>query len=1084
MYRWLSGAIMISVGIVLLLPLLAQDKKQPSNAVEQAIEAKNYKQADSLLGIILPAFVTARNWDTIIYFLPLNGETGNALYGADHAVANSFSLIHHLKAGDAKPTILVKAYRAAAEFFANIGQSQHGYYASDTALLYTLQHAEHTQSDIAQCRYNLGVYAQRLGNISLSLSHHRVAMDIRLADKTTDPEDLYRSGNAMGALMWYASKFDSATIYYTMALDALERMPASDMNKYYRTGNIQNNLAGLYSNEGKTSMAIASMEKAIFCFQQFIASKNAGDKKQSATEGLYEAIDNLAGIYKEIGDYNKAGRMLRYAYQGKQQALDPAHSGIFISQVLLGQYFYAVHKYDSATIMLNKALKNMGAADGDYLLWQADAYYTQALIYENFKQYDKAAAAYDKAESCNEKAYQGQYDHAYMDFLRNAALFYAEQGNYAMAMSKANKVYKYLVEVGESHSLMGFYQLLNIATISQLTGRNKDALSYCEKAMEIVQANLANGSSLLDSIKMQVFIPKAILIEAKARYALQSKKDTAFLIQVSARLKEALQTFEKRKTIIHDESSINILMADNQELFDFAKKIALELALLSGKEAHLDNLINLHESALYNRIRKRLNKQRAISFSGIPDSVYKEENILKQSLAASLQDVTKPRSELMNDYLKASDNWEDYLEDLRHQYPQYYDMRYADIYKPAHEVQATLPNSTTVVRYFFVDTTLMALVMDSQIKHLVTIHSQDLATKLDNVLGYTASESTQLKSLNELYRMLWAPLKPYVANRRVIIIPDGILYNLSFEMLTPELLGSYLQLAKGSLLTKHIFSYHYSLLMMGQNTMATGKRPNYVAFAPGFSDDLKAQYLTGNSDPVKLDYDYLKLLPQPAIYKLANQAKELLGGKVFASQASTKASFIANAGSYKIVHVATHAAYDNVHPENSGLIFAKNPLPPSDSNFLSQSDIYQYNIPSELLILTACESGRPGYQDGEGMVSLAHAFNYAGSNRILTALWEIDEQSSSQITGHFLKNLKDGMLTDVALQQAKLVYLDESRGRVLAPAYWAGLIMLGEPDIIRLEKSSWLIPPLGIAFLIAFFLAIFLWLLRKRRKID
>ncbi len=1081
MGRRVHGATFIIAGLALLFPLPAQVNKPPLPPVEQAIEAKNFQRADSLLRKLLPAFIGSGNWDTVAYFIPLSGETANALHGAGEAAKHVFSIIHAMKTAKSTPVALVKAYRAAAEFFSNTGQSQSGYNASDSALIYALQNSAHTQSDIAQCQYNLGVYAHRLGNIALSLSHHRKAMYIRLADKNTDPEDIYRSGNAMGSLMWYASKFDSATLYYSKALEALDRMPPTDINKYYRTGNIQNNLAGLYSNEGKTTEAIGAMEKTIYCFQQYLASKDASEKKQSATEGLYEAIDNLAGIYKEIGELHKAGRLLQYSYLGKQQALDSAHSGIFISQVLLGQYHYAIHQYDSATFFLDEALKKMEGADGDYLLWQADAYYTCALIYDNGKQYEKAGLAYAEAENCNEKAYQGQYDHAYMDFLRNASLFYAQQGRYDKAIARANKVYNYLVEVGESNGLMGFYQLLNIAEINQVTGRNKEAIMYCQKAMAVVKARLTEGITLLDSVKMEVFVPKAILIETKAGYSLQLKRDTAFLEKLSARLNEALQTLEKRKAIINDEASINILIADNQELFDFAKKIALELAQLSGNALHIDNLINLHESALYNRIRSRLDKQKSASFSGIPDSVLKEETTLKQTLASSLQE-TKSRTELMNNYLQASHGWDAFLERIRNQYPLYYNMRYAAIFKPANEVQALLPDSTTVIRYFYVDTTLMALVLDGRNRQLIKINTSDLAGKLSGVLGYTAYETAQLQALHDLYKMLWAPLQPFIAYKRVIIIPDGLLYNLSFDMLTPEKLNSYRELATGSLLASHIFSYHYSLLMIGQAAATSNMTKNYVAFAPGFSDELKDQYLVSASDPVKVDYAYLKLLPQPATHKLTNSAKELLGGTVYANDASTKSSFVANAGGYKIVHVGTHAAFDNINPENSGLIFAKNPAPPDDSNFLSQGDIYKCHIPSDLLILTACESGRPGYQDGEGMVSLAHAFNYAGSNRILTALWEIDEQSSSLITGNFLQNLKAGLPTDEALQQAKLLYLKQSRGRVLAPAYWAGLIMLGEPCLVSLQQGAFRFSWVVVVGLVVAIFAGLVWGLTRRRR--
>jgi CHAT domain-containing protein len=623
--------------------------------------------------------------------------------------------------------------------------------------------------------------------------------------------------------------------------------------------------------------------------------------------------------------------------------------------------------------------------------------------------------------------------------------------------------------------------LLNIAEINYVVGKNIEAINYCKKAMTVVKNRLSIGSTLLDSIKMEVFVPKAILIETKAGYALQEKRDTAFLEKLAARLNEGLQTLEKRKAILNNEASINILMADNQELFDFAKKIALELALLSGTASHIDNLVNLHESALYTRIRSRLDKQHAVSFSGIPDSIYNEETSLKQTLATSLKE-TKPRSELMNDYLQASQQWNTYLDRIRQQYPTYYNLRYAAIFKPAHEVQALLPDSTTMIRYFFVDTTLMALVLDGRNRHLVKIPVKDLQDKLNAVLGYSNAETRQLQNLYELYNMLWAPLQPFIAHKRVTIIPDGILYNISFDLLTPERLNSYTQLATKSLLARHIFSYHYSMLMIGkQQAIVKNYKQNYVAFAPVFSDDMKAQYLAGTTDPVMVDYDYLKLLPQPATHKLANHAKDLLGGEVYANTTSTKSSFLAKAGEYKIVHVGTHAAFDNVHPENSGLIFAKNSTSPDNNNFLSQPDIYNCNIQSDLLILTACESGRPGYQDGEGMVSLAHAFNYAGSNRILTALWEIDEQSSSHITANFLRNLKSGMHTDEALQQAKLCYLQESRGRILAPAYWAGLIMLGEPDTIQLKHSSWLGAHWGIVCLIAFFLAVTYWLLAKRR---
>ncbi|HNU59279.1 MAG TPA: CHAT domain-containing protein, partial [Aquaticitalea sp.] len=119
---------------------------------------------------------------------------------------------------------------------------------------------------------------------------------------------------------------------------------------------------------------------------------------------------------------------------------------------------------------------------------------------------------------------------------------------------------------------------------------------------------------------------------------------------------------------------------------------------------------------------------------------------------------------------------------------------------------------------------------------------------------------------------------------------------------------------------------------------------------------------------------------------------------------------------------------------------------------------------------TACETGKPTYQAGEGMISLAHAFNYAGSESILTSLWKIDEQSSAKIVEQFYKHIKKGWAKDKALQQAKLDYIASAEGRTVHPQYWAGLVLIGDTAPIDLQTTEqWLYWVLaGIALLIAF----------------
>ncbi|MEI9913185.1 MAG: hypothetical protein WDO71_28225 [Bacteroidota bacterium] len=67
-------------------------------------------------------------------------------------------------------------------------------------------------------------------------------------------------------------------------------MPDNPVNKYFRPANIQNNLAALYSAEGKTTEGIKAMQSTIDNFQQFIASKDPNPKKKSATEGCLKPL--------------------------------------------------------------------------------------------------------------------------------------------------------------------------------------------------------------------------------------------------------------------------------------------------------------------------------------------------------------------------------------------------------------------------------------------------------------------------------------------------------------------------------------------------------------------------------------------------------------------------------------------------------------------------------------------------------------------------------------------------------------------------------------------------------------------------
>ncbi|RYG58070.1 MAG: tetratricopeptide repeat protein, partial [Alphaproteobacteria bacterium] len=95
----------------------------------------------------------------------------------------------------------------------------------------------------------------------------------------------------------------------------------------------------------------------------------------------------------------------------------------------MGQHYVSIHQYDLALNFLNTGLEKLHNANGDYLFWEADANYNLAMANASTNHPEKAAEFYEKAETLYDEAYGGQYDNVYMDFMRNAASFYATQNN-------------------------------------------------------------------------------------------------------------------------------------------------------------------------------------------------------------------------------------------------------------------------------------------------------------------------------------------------------------------------------------------------------------------------------------------------------------------------------------------------------------------------------------------------------------------------------------------------------------------------------------------------------------------------------
>ena len=157
-------------------------------------------------------------------------------------------------------------------------------------------------------------------------------------------------------------------------------------------------------------------------------------------------------------------------------------------------------------------------------------------------------------------------------------------------------------------------------------------------------------------------------------------------------------------------------------------------------------------------------------------------------------------------------------------------------------------------------------------------------------------------------------------------------------------------------------------------------------------------------------------------------------------------------------------------------------LNPSNENdgILHTYEIYNLELTSQLVILSACNTAQGKLVKGEGIQSLERAFQYAGSPAMISTFWTVDDASSSLLMQSFLKNIKSGEAKDEALQNAKLHYLQNARPEARSPYYWSSFKLTGNTRPLS-NSSSWFSWwALGSISLIGVLLVIF----RRRRTLP
>jgi CHAT domain-containing protein len=190
----------------------------------------------------------------------------------------------------------------------------------------------------------------------------------------------------------------------------------------------------------------------------------------------------------------------------------------------------------------------------------------------------------------------------------------------------------------------------------------------------------------------------------------------------------------------------------------------------------------------------------------------------------------------------------------------------------------------------------------------------------------------------------------------------------------------------------------------------------------------------------------------PGAVEEVERMEQQFAGDFFYKEMADEARFKQQVATqhYSVIHLAMHGLVDAQQPEYSGLLFTYS----DDKNEDDLLHAYELNLLSmqtDLVVLSACETGFGKYEHGEGVVSIGRGFMYAGAPSLLLTLWPLNDAASVHMIHAYYEALDQGLPKDVALQQTKLRYLSEAKGLSAHPFFWAPFVQLGNTAPLTIE---------------------------------
>lgn len=733
---------------------------------------------------------------------------------------------------------------------------------------------------------------------------------------------------------------------------------------------------------------------------------------------LSAIYNNRSNSHKAIGQFDEALYYIKKATQLKEQIYPENHPSLINSYISFADIQHRMGNPEESMIMTSKILQ-LGLPENDQL---ADAYDFQGRAYALKGEHKQAITSFKRSIEIYHKVY-GEKNIWIADTYRHLAETYKSIHNYEEALRQYQNA-------SQANSY-GFspVNLTDLPQFSQAIGKDGgiDLLRGTAGTWEDWYQATSNINYLLaayDSYQLAIHW----IDEESKRY----------------RRRELLLHFGEKVHSIYDQAVANAAM-----LYQITGEITYAESAFYASEKNKSWLLfrSMTDASVVTSdlIDGSYRNQEQI----LLNDIHRIENAI-QKATYNAYPSTRTIDSLRNKLFVAKEVFEELQDTIRLEFPHYYDTKYDHSVPSIIDLQNQLiEKDELLVEYHITQGGSIALfTIDKNSFDLKVVDGSDL---FELVKSYRQSmDRREWKPTMELSKKLSAllvePLNVQPQTNQVSIIPTGVLNYVPFETLPTG--GNNIEM----MINKYQMKYDFSAaLAIKKRKESHSGEAKFSAFAPYLD-------IGNNSDAPTLNGK-----------EELEQLSELITGDYFKNGSATEATFKNQSGDFSILHLATHAVANDRNPNQSYLMLSPGEEDEEDGSLYAY-ELYNMQLKTDLVTLSACNTGYGEIKNGEGVMSLAHAFAYAGSPNIVMSLWPVPDKSTSEIMVNFYRNLIEGMPKDRALHEAKRQYLQTADDYGKHPYYWAGFVFSGNPEPLTFQQTryaylSWILVVIALIVL-------------------